>query len=261
MMIILRSCWFECKYELKRCIRYKISFISDIIFFVLLFLGLFYMGNEKEVTGYYGVDIYQGRIIMLIGYLYWQLSSIALGISANVIKNEALSGTLEAKLLTRVPCVLLLFARLLAGILVSMSSLAAVIAVVLITKLMPVSYLLRFLCSLLLYFPSLLGMFGIGLLFGGLALKEKSIGQFLFMIQAALLFISNIFSINDNIFGYIIPHIFGIGLARNYFVSGSILIGEFMFYLLLNILWLIVGSLFFNLILSLNKKFGFFSAY
>lgn len=241
--------------------RYKISFVSDIVLFILLFFGLIYMSDDMVIILYYGAEQQQGRLLILIGYVYWQISSTALGVSANVISEEAKNGTLEAKLLGKTPCVYLLFSRLMAGILIGVVSLAAVVCTAVLIGWLPINQLIFLVQALFIYIPSLLGMFGMGLIFGGITLKEKSIGQFLFMIQTALLFLSNIISVNDNLVSKAIPYIYGIGLARNLFLGREVEALQILFYVLLNFVWLTIGILFFNFILDKNRKYGFFSAY
>jgi len=219
------------------------------------------MNGGSILGAYYNTNNEETRLLMLLGFAFWQLSSTALGVCANVISIEAGTGTLEIKLLGKIPVTFLLFARLLAGILFGIVSLFFVVLLAILFKWLPLNELFLFFRSMLIYVPSLLGMFGIGLLFGGITLKEKNIGQFLLMVQTGLLFISNIFSVNDSFLLNIIPYLFGTKISRNLFLNNTIEVKDMFFYLIINLSWLIFGVIFFNLMLKWNKKKGFFSAY
>lgn len=209
MKVYLTAFYYEYRNAMRRYFRYKISFISDSVLFLLLFLGIFFSSDGGYLTQSYGVSSENGKILMLLGYAFWQLSSISLGISAGVIKSEAISGTLEMKILGKVPVIFLLFARLLAGIIIGIISLFVVVFVAVLLCWISISDGIYFIKAFFIYLPSLLGMFGIGLIIGSIVLKEKNIGQFLFIIQTALLFVSNIFGINSSKIINIVPYIYG----------------------------------------------------
>lgn len=60
-----------------------------------------FANKNTGLTSYYDVNQGYDRILLLIGYIYWQFSSYALGSSTSIIQEESASGILEAKLLSR----------------------------------------------------------------------------------------------------------------------------------------------------------------
>ena len=112
-MKTLRACWYEFKLAILRTVRYKISFVSDIVVFCVIFFVILFTNAGYSLSLAYNSSESQAKVILLIGYVFWLFSSTALGDSTNVISNEATAGTLETKLLSSVPVPALLFACLL----------------------------------------------------------------------------------------------------------------------------------------------------
>ena len=128
-MKTLRACWYEFKLAILRTVRYKISFVSDIVVFCVIFFVILFTNAGYSLSLAYNSSESQAKVILLIGYVFWLFSSTALGDSTNVISNEATAGTLETKLLSSVPVPALLFARLLSGLLYSVVSMACVLII------------------------------------------------------------------------------------------------------------------------------------
>ena len=102
-MKTLRACWYEFKLAILRTVRYKISFVSDIVVFCVIFFVILFTNAGYSLSLAYNSSESQAKVILLIGYVFWLFSSTALGDSTNVISNEATAGTLETKLLSSVP--------------------------------------------------------------------------------------------------------------------------------------------------------------
>jgi ABC-2 type transport system permease protein len=184
-----------------------------------------------------------------------------LGISTYVIREEAASGILEAKLLGNYNVVLLLFARLLSGVIVCIVVQLFIIIVSVFLGVMQPSYFLKYCLTLIIYIPSFLGMFGMGLLLGGATLIYKNIGQCIFLIQTALLLVTNVLGMQSQISFFIIPYSIGIDIARRLFLSTSLLSWELFYYFFINIVWFTVGFKIFDILLKKNKQYGYFNSY
>ncbi|MDO4289068.1 MAG: ABC transporter permease [Eubacterium sp.] len=247
---------FLCEYTLcvKRQLRYKMSWVSDIILFTIVFYAIFILFGSEDATT-------QQTINTFIGYIYWQISSICLGISASAVREDAMIGMLEMKIMSKVPMTVLLFAKLMASLLAEITSIVAVTVIAAFFWSYGAAEIFQILCSLLIYLPSLFGMFGFGLIFGGLALKEKNLGQLIFLVQILLLFCSSVFHESFPALSFVIPYAYGIDIARMWINTGLLSSYSILIYLGVNCVWFIVGKLFFEKLLEKNKREGWFSSY
>lgn len=257
----LNAFWYEYKYDLKRQFSYKFNFFSNTIAFILIYCAIVILNKNTGITNYYHVDPAYDRVLLLIGYTFWQFSSNALGISAIHISGEALSGLLEVKLLSKVNVTLLFFARLISSIVVCLFAQVFVILISIIFGILQLEHILKYCVSLVIYIPSLIGMFGMGLIFGGITIKHKNIGQFMFLVQTGLLAITNVFGMQSQVILYIIPYTLGMDIARRFMVNVHISAVSWILYIGINIIWLILGYTIFNFLLKQNKKRGYFNAY
>jgi ABC-2 type transport system permease protein len=253
--------WYEYKYDLLRQFRYKFSFLTNALVYILLYCFIVFANKSTGLTFYYAVNQTYDRILLLIGYTYWQFSSYALGISNSIIQEESASGMLEAKLLSRSSVTLLLFSRLISSMVVCIVAQLFVVIVSILLGIMETSYFSKYCIDLVVYTPSIFGMFGMGLLFGGATLIYKNIGQFIFLIQTGLLLITNVFGMQSQIPHYMIPYSIGMDIARRLFLDITVMPGEWLYYFFLNIIWLMIGVKVFGLLLKKNKKYGYFNAY
>ncbi|MBS1479363.1 MAG: ABC transporter permease [Christensenellaceae bacterium] len=260
-MKTLRACWYEFKLAILRTVRYKISFVSDIVVFCVIFFVILFTNAGYSLSLAYNSSESQAKVILLIGYVFWLFSSTALGDSTNVISNEATAGTLETKLLSSVPVPALLFARLLSGLLYSVVSMACVLIIAGIFGWLKSVEPIRLACALLIYLPSIFGMFGIGLILGGLSLNHKRVGQLTFIIQTGMLLLTDVISANFPISNYIVPYATGMDIARNFYMHSAIEPVRIVLYFAINAVWFVIGYTAFSKLLSATKRRGSLANY
>lgn len=109
--------------------------------------------------------------------------------------------------------------------------------------------------------PSIVGMFGIGLIVGGIALIEKNLGQFVYIIQTGILLISNAVIPTETFISRLLPFSYGIDIVRNLYMGNGWDIKIIFRYFMLNIIWIIMGTRIFNHLLKKEKRFGAFNSY
>ena len=260
-MKIFRACWLEFKLAILRILRYKVSFISDMVVFCVVFFVILFTNDGYGISLAYNGTGAQGKIMLLIGYVYWLFSCTALGTAANVISEEAATGTLETKLLGAAPTPLLLLARLLSGLLYAVVSMVCISTIAGIFGWFHGADAVRLLPSLLIYIPSIFGMFGIGLILGGVALAHKQVGQLTFIIQTAMLLLTDVLSANFPVSNYIVPYGVGMDIARNCYMHNAIEPGSAVFYIGMNAIWFIAGYMVFNKFLYATKRHGTLANY
>lgn len=241
--------------------RYRKSIISDIITFLALYLGIIIFNDASNFSDFYNVQISDGPILLLIGYIFWTVSNIALSYSSSIIVGDAKSGMLEVKLQGIIPYPVLSFFSVLVSIIESIIVLFFACLISLVIGYIEFTHIPFILLSIVLTIPSIIGMYGVGLILAGFALKEKSIGQFVSIVSAILLFLSNTLILNLPNYIYIIPFTSGIDISRNLFSTGVFDSYLFIIYICVCLLWLVVGILIFNILLKKERTQGSFDSF
>ena len=234
--------------------RYRKSIISDIITFLALYLGIIIFNDASNFSDFYNVQISDGPILLLIGYIFWTVSNIALSYSSSIIVGDAKSGMLEVKLQGIIPYPVLSFFSVLVSIIESIIVLFFACLISLVIGYIEFTHIPFILLSIVLTIPS-------GLILAGFALKEKSIGQFVSIVSAILLFLSNTLILNLPNYIYIIPFTSGIDISRNLFSIGVFDSYLFIIYICVCSLWLVVGILIFNILLKKERTQGSFDSF
>lgn len=250
----------ELSLDLKKMLSYKISFISDIIIFIIAIFSIFMTGLDWAYADSFNTDIISGKILVLIGFIFWQISSTALGWSAANIKGQAMSGTLEVKMQSKFSLEILIFIEMLTYLIISFLSLAIIFMIFVITIGGNITEVLYIPLSYLVAFPGVIGMYGIGLIIGGLSVKEKQTGNLVFIIQAALIFISDLVSIKGDVFN-IVPFNLGIKIMRSLYMGYPVEGNSIIEYLIINLIWVLIGSFVFKKFLEKERRNGSFDTY
>lgn len=84
-------------------------------------------------------------------------------------------------------------------------------------------------------------------------LKEKSIGEFVSIISAIFLFLSNTFVLNLPNIIYIIPFTSGIDFMRTFYIHSQFDIKLLIIYFVVSIIWFISGIIIFNKLLKKSE--------
>ena len=115
--------------------------------------------------------------------------------------------------------------------------------------------------SILLSFPALIGMYGVGLIFGCISILEKNVGSLIFLVQTILLFISNTLAPSRGQWGSLIPFSCGIDIMRNVYMKQNVTIDSILTYIIVNMTWVIIGSVCFRIALKHERAYGSFDNY
>lgn len=261
----MRKLFNALKYEtilgVKSHLRYKVGFVSDFIVFFAIYLSVLFFGTGASMGESYGITDISGRVFALIGVIFWQFSIITLGFSTSMIENAFSRGTLELRLQSIISPISLIFVR---GIIPVFSGVVTLVPVLLISYVhfdLLSQDLIKLFLSVVVVIPSIIGMFGMGLIISGLTLKEKNIGQFLMIFQGILLFISNSIIPSSSKLVNILPFPTGTEIMRLIYLGRSVPVGHVSWYIIINAAWFIVGILIFNIMLKEQKRRGSFDTY
>ena len=258
----LNAVFQEVRLDLKESLQYRPGLLTDAAIFVGSFLAAFFLGSGSSLTSFYRADATQGIMLLLIGYLFWGNSSAALGYCTGTLQGEMERGIFEMRLQSRYPLTLLLFCRLLASTLLHFLVYGILLAAAaLLTGSSPADGGFLFFSLLLLFLPCLAGMYGMGLIAGAVSLRAKKTGSLIFLIQTALLFVTNTLTPTAPGPLFLIPFCSGIDIARRLYLYGYASAGAWAGYLLINLAWCLLGNAVFGLCMRRERRTGAWDTY
>ncbi len=191
---ILRAIYWEIKIDLLSTLRYRFGIISDLVIYSML-LGFFF--TSKTNTSIEREFIYLNyQELLFWGYIAWTLAVAAISSIGGEIRSELIHGTFYGKMNSKYPLQILLFGKLISSVIIQ-------VCITLILSFFAIviwSVQIRFNFLLFLFLAiCTIGMYGLGLFLGGLALYFKKIGAIVFIIKFALLFITDTIPTNEYI--------------------------------------------------------------
>ncbi|EHP8494414.1 ABC transporter [Listeria monocytogenes] len=260
-MDYLNACIGTLKANILILFKYKKNLVSELIMFTGVYLAILMLNDSSAVTKFYNVSVAEGPILLLIGYMFWAFSDMALSNTANWISTDAKVGLLEPKVQSILPYPVQSFLLLLVSILETLIILLVVVSISIFIGKVSLLQIPFIFLSVIILLPSVIGMFGMGLIFGGFAIKEKSLGNFVNLFAGALIIFSNTLIVGLPKIVYIIPFTSGVDFTSNLFVSGEMDLSLLGINLFINAIWLIVGLLFFNYSLKKEKSVGSFDTF
>lgn len=250
MKKIFKIIFLEIVTSIKETINYKISMLTDLVTLFSLYSALIFMKSGSLLDKFF--PVYTSKELLLLGYIFWAFSILAINnIPLDIVK-ESQRGTLEYKFMSIVPIEVHLIGRYISSIL--SESFIIFFLFILNFMLFKIPIILNFKIIVILII-TLIGMLGFGFILGSLALKEKKIGNFLLLIQILLLLLGNIISINSfvNKYSFLIPLTKGVNLARNNINTSF---QEILIFFLYNLFIFGLGILIFRMSIKNQKKKG-----
>lgn len=187
----LRVALLDIKYNLKAYCTYRFAFFSDLGIFTILFGGiLFARFGSLNASAYIREGVNEGGLF-LMGYLLWQYASAAISSAGNMVRNECMAGTIQHKLMSDVPLSVLFFSNYISMI---VTQTMVVLALCLFARFAIGIQMVFSVFNILVMLIALVGMFAIGMMVGGAALKVKRTGSLVNIIQILLLLGGNVMS-------------------------------------------------------------------
>ena len=191
---------------------------------------------------------------MLLGYVAWIYAISAISNVAGSLQSELTHGTLYKKVSSKYPLQYLFGGLYVSSVLLETIT---IVIVVIISKLVwgiEFSFHPAFLVPILL---ESLGMYGIGLIVAVIAIYFKRTGTIVFLIQTALLFVTDTVPTSDAILKitHYIPLTRCNEILRQIAVGGEYT-GMLPGLCIVALVWLVIGSVFFDVMLKQAKKRG-----
>lgn len=105
------------------------------------------------------------------------------------------------------------------------------------------------------------GMYGMGLIAGAVSLRAKKTGSLIFLIQTALLFVTNTLTPSAPGPLFLIPFCPGIHIARSLYLYGDASTTVWTALLAVNLAWLLLGNAVFLLCMNRKRRCGAWDTY
>lgn len=242
----------EFKMDILSTLRYRFSILSDIIVYTVLLSFFFMSGTGSSFAETYGTDNY--RALLLLGYISWSLSVACISMVGNEIRNETQRGTLYQKLASKTPLQVLYLSKLFSGVIVQLGIILCYVLVAVF--LFDVQFYINF-TMIIAILTCVIGMYGIGLVIGGLSLFFKRIGNIILLVQLTLLFITDTVPSNDAILSVsrFIPLTICNEIIRSSYAG--LPVGQLFIQLIISsIVFFAVGCFIFQFTLSRSRKTG-----
>lgn len=248
----VRALLWTIEIEVTGTIRYRFSFISDVLTYTIL-LSLFMFSNSGQslATKY---DTSNYKDLLLAGYIAWTFANAALTSSVNNTSGELVRGTFYRKMNARCPLPLLQAGELF-GTIIMNTAVALILTFVgslawgLTLRVSFASIAAIVVCSF--------GMYGMGLVLNGMAITFKRIGSLLFLFQLGLLFVTDTLPSSAGVLA--ITQAIPLTICNDFIrlsCTGNAPIELLAALSALSALWLIAGATFFNFMLRKAKQHG-----
>lgn len=252
--------------ELKKqfCIekKYLLNFLSDILMYYILFMGLYFF-VEFNTDNLSQAQLYQSVNMQIIGYISWFFFSFTINFMSNGISNECTQGTFE-QLCINPNSILKMFVIKL--VVLCIRNIILILPLILLLSLstgilISINYI-----TVLIFFVMVLGILGFSLLLGGLEIYFKKVGQFPFILSIIFLGTSmlNISKIPSflKILSYYLPFTKGSDLMKYSILSGYHINNNDIILLVVNSLaYLFIGLFSFHFYFNKSKQKGTLSRF
>ena len=247
--------------DIKEYLRYRIGLLMDFIIFTGTFIAVYFMGVNQGFAAFYNTNEAGGHVLLLIGYIFWQNASAALGYCVSSISSETSRGIFEVRLQSKYAMESILFFRLVVRCLIHLVTYAGI----LLFSNAVIGYSMKdigvIILAILISLLSLVGMFGMGMVFASICICEKKVGSLVLVVQTMLLLVTNTLSPSRAPIIYLIPFTSGIDIVRDIYLGNEVSSSLFLVYLVVNVVWMAVGTLCFRYALRYEKKYGAFDNY
>ncbi|KPU27705.1 hypothetical protein TR13x_04070 [Caloranaerobacter sp. TR13] len=240
------------KSELRKSIilkkRYMLSFLTDIVVYYILFMGLYFfivnnMGKMPKE------EIEKIISMQIVGYMSWFFFTFTISFMSNGIYRELSEGTFEQLCLTHNNIIKIYFIKL---IVYSLINVLIIFPLGLLLILSTGVSLMINKDLIIIFLIMLIGTIGFSYLLGGITIRYKRTGQLAFIISifflgTSIIDFSNIPKGLRNVF-YALPFTKGTDLMKSTIINGNFVgLKDIVFLSINSLIYLIVGLIIFRL--------------
>lgn len=241
--------------------RYWFSSLTDLAFYYIFFMIVFYYTKNLRVIDPDQVDIQITKLI--IGYISWFFFSLTLSFISNGLYSEMIAGTFEQLCLTGTSIQGIMFARII------VFSIKNFLIMIPFTILLVVSTGIKLYLNvqmILVFLILVTGILGLSYILAGLTIRFKNTGQLSFIISAiflgtSLVNLNSLSPVMEKI-SYFIPFVKGQDFLKQLAVSSFTIPMETYIILALNaVVYLVLGLIIFNVLLNKTRIKGLLIRY
>lgn len=237
-----------------------------MIMLYITFMGIYFVVRKFAIGGTdINIASYQ-----LVGFLLWSFALTLIGIFAEDISGSAVVGVLEQLFLTPTGILRYLICMAIGRTLLQIVPTAILLVIVLLTT--GIRLILDPTAIIVILLLTIAGFYGLGLLFGGLALLYKRIGPVTAMVRGALLFASGALIPIDKFPPYLqtvcklFPMTQGLIMLRKVTVNGDTLWaliqnGDMSLLVINSLSYLFLGLAVFKIMENLSRDRGVIGVY
>lgn len=244
--------YYEIVIKVKSTLRYRFGVISDFVVFSI-FMAFFMNSNVGiSFANQYKYENY--KALTLLGYIAWTVSVAAISSSTNEISTELNRGTFYRKLNSICSIRVLLFADMIASMIVEMTVFLSLLIIAHIVWGVNIPFKIISIVAIII---CTLGMYGIGLILSGMAIRLKRIGSIVLLVQTGLLFVTDTIPTNMLItkITSIIP-LTCCNMVMRLNISNQECIKELLWLSIISLFWFGLGNTIFDSLVKSSKKKG-----
>lgn len=244
----------ECITTLKRESRYRLQFFSDLLFFTFVIILFLSSQTGTSFSIQYDTSTQFAPTLLLFGYITWTFSSISVAKIAYAIQNDRFIGVFYQKLFSSVPLWVIYLGRLLSSIILQAFSATILIIIAVLIFKVPFAITPIMVLALLV---NMIGIYGIGLIIGGLAIYLQRVNTIVFITQTLLIMLTNTLPTPTAVLSItkFVPLTICNEILRKSFLHQPVF-NDFVFLSIVSFLFLFVGVIVFQSLLKAGKKKG-----
>lgn len=252
MIGMLRALAWDIKMQILSAWRYKFSVISDIVVFSLLMIFFLTSRTGTSFSEKYMVSDY--KALLLAGYIAWTLSISAISSVGNEVSSELSKGTFYRKMYSKYPLAVLYLGDLIASFVIQIFVIVCLLIIAKVFWNVSITFSFTIIIALII---NLLGMYGIGLIVGGLSVRYKRIGAIVLLIQLGMLFITDTIPTSSSLLAVtkVIP-LTACNEVIRACLSNHTDAQSLVMLLLTSIIWIFIGTAVFYISINRAKKIG-----
>jgi len=219
MLPVFYLFWGELRRDVRAWWSYRVQVFSSLVLWLVAFP--FMIATFEGVAKGYSAE---RQLASLIGFLVWELCASVLSATTESVTAEAQQGTLESVILAPVSPVLTFSLRLTA--VMTRQAIETLLLGFILAFLLGL-YMMPNVLSLLVVLLTLLGVSGMGLALGGLALVYKSVDSVVAVVSLlAVLYTGALVPLNSlgivfTFLKLLLPMTWGIDLLRQTLINGA----------------------------------------
>ena len=168
--------------------RYFIEALSGLVMVYILFMGFFFAGQgfSEQITSQANNSIDLAH--RTVGFILWLFALNAIGHFSNAIRDESHIGVLEQVALTPSGLIVDMWGRAIGRTIIDCVMIGLVLGTIIVTT--RISLSLPVFSVGCIFILTLLGLYGLGFFFGGLALIYKRLGSVTIVVRFGFLILT-----------------------------------------------------------------------